>query len=348
MRLMLDCDLIETIDRMEPSAERKLISIACPVFNEEEAVPLFYARLNEVLARLRSRYEFEVLFTNNRSTDRTLQVIREIRETDRSVQVLTLSRNFGYQASVQAAISYASGDAIIAIDVDCEDPPELIEEFLAKWEEGYDVVYGIRFDREESWLLKKTRNLFYRILRATADMDVVLYMAEFALIGSTVRDAIINNRNTYPFLRSEIGYAGFSRYGVRYKRQPRLAGRTHYSFARMLMFGIGGILTSSTVLMRLGAYSWPMVALASIVCAALDLQGKFAAGFQVAVLGLLLYISFFLMAYGLYLARIYKNGMSRPIFIVDLRQSYLNSKVPGSEARLSVANGQRGTRPEIS
>jgi glycosyltransferase involved in cell wall biosynthesis len=333
---------------MEPPAERKLISIICPVFNEEEAVPLFYARLNEVLVRLRSRYEFEVLFTNNRSTDHTLQVIRGIREADRTVQVLTLSRNFGYQASVQAGISYAGGDAIIAIDVDCEDPPELIEDFLAKWEEGFDVVYGIRFDREESWVMKKARNLFYRILRVTADMDIVLYMAEFALIGSTVRDAIINNRNTYPFLRSEIGYAGFARYGIKYKRQPRIAGRTHYNFARMLTFGIGGILTSSTVLMRLGAYSWPIVALASVICVALDLEGRLAQGFQVAVVGLLLYISFFLMAFGLYIARIYKNGMKRPIFIVDLKESCLNSSASGLEARLSVAQGQRGTRPGLS
>jgi dolichol-phosphate mannosyltransferase len=252
------------------------------------------------------------------------------------VQVLTLSRNFGYQASLQAGMSYARGQAVIAIDVDCEDPPELIEEFVRKWEEGYDVVYGVRYDREEWWPLKKTRNLFYRILRATADMDVVLYMAEFALIGSAVRDAIINNSNTYPFLRSEIGYAGFARFGVKYKRQPRIAGRTHYGLGRMLTFGIGGILTSSTVLMRLAAYSWPVVALASLICLGIDFAKQSSLGFRLAVVGLLLYISFFLMSYGLYLARIYKNGMGRPVFLVDFKESCLNSEnamaagVPGA------------------
>jgi polyisoprenyl-phosphate glycosyltransferase len=160
---------------MDWHAKRKLISLICPVFNEEEATPLFYQRLTNVLAPLRSRYDFEILFTNNRSTDRTLEVLREIRKTDPAVQVLTLSRNFGYQASLHAGMSYVRGDAVIAIDADCEDPPEMIKDFLEKWEEGYDVVYGIRYDRDEWWPVKKLRGLFYRILRATADMDIVLY-----------------------------------------------------------------------------------------------------------------------------------------------------------------------------
>jgi glycosyltransferase involved in cell wall biosynthesis len=309
---------------MQSSLPRKLISILCPVFNEEQTVPLFYARLLEILSPLRSQYDFEILFTNNRSTDRTLALLRELREEDRSVQVLTLSRNFGYQASVQAGMSYARGEAVIVIDVDCEDPPELIPQFLAKWEEGYDIVYGIRKDRIESWPLKKTRNAFYVLLKVMADMDIILYMAEFALIGSNVRNAIISNRNTFPFLRSEIGYAGFSRYGIAYQRQSRIAGATHYSLTRMAVFGLAGILTASTFLMRLAAYAWPLVALLSIGALIWDAAMHTSVGFRLSVITLLLYISFFLMAFGLYIARIYKNGIGRPVFIIDPKCSFVD------------------------
>lgn len=131
------------------SSTRKRISILCPVYNEEETIQIFYDRLQKALASVLDRYDFEIVFLNNRSTDRSLSILRELRARDPAIQVLTMSRNFGYQPSVQAGMSYATGDGIVVIDADCEDPPELILEFLAKWEEGYDVVFGIRKDRAE-------------------------------------------------------------------------------------------------------------------------------------------------------------------------------------------------------
>jgi polyisoprenyl-phosphate glycosyltransferase len=300
-----------------------LISIICPVFNEQEAVPLFYDRLRRVRETLSDRYRFELIFTNNRSTDGTLNAILELRKSDPSVQVVTLSRNFGYQASIQCGLSNAAGRAMTVIDVDCEDPPELVSQFLAKWEEGYDIVYGIRQDRPEAWPLKKLRNGFYRILRATADMDIILYMAEFALIGANVRDSIINNHNTFPFLRSEIGYAGFSRYGIEYTRQPRIAGQTHYNLTRMSAFAIGGILSSSTFLLRAAAYLWPVLVVLNIA-----LLTVFASttAFRVLVAIDLLWVAWLVTVHGLYIARIYKNGIGRPVFIVDRRLTILNDR----------------------
>jgi len=321
---------------MASPPHRKLITIVCPVFNEEQAIPVFYERLQKTLTRLRPRYDFELLFTNNGSQDRTVPLLGEIRARDQETQILTLSRNFGYQASVQAGLSFARGDAIVVIDVDCEDPPELIEEFVSKWQEGYDVVYGIRHDREEWWPLKKCRNAFYRVLRAMADMDIVLYMAEFALIGRNVRDAVISNRNTFPFFRSEIGYAGFSRFGIKYKRQQRVAGRSHYSLPRMLTFAAAGILTSSTFLMRLAAYSWPVMAALAVGLMIWDAIEHSTRGFEWAVIALLLYVSFFMMAFGLYIARIYKNGMGRPVFIVDEKKSSLNHAVRDESLRMQA------------
>ena len=302
-------------------AGRPRISIICPVFNEAQTIPIFYDRISAVLQPLRDRYDFELLFLNNRSSDGTLEVLKDLRRRDASVQIITLSRNFGYQASVQAGMSYASGDGIIVIDVDCEDPPELIPAFLAKWQEGYDVVCGIRMERAERWVVKKLRNVFYHLLRLTADMDIVLYMAEFALISAVVRDAILNNKNTFPFLRAEIGYAGFSRYEFAYNRQARVAGRTHYNFLRMLSFAAAGLLTSSTFLMRLAAYLLPVV----IALNALLVVSDHPLAFRALVASDLSYIALLITIQGVYLARVYKNAMGRPIFIVDPRHTYLDS-----------------------
>lgn len=308
------------------SSPRKAVSIICPVFNEEKCVPLFYERMRRVIDSLSGRYDFELIFANNRSSDGTLAQLTELRRKDSEIQILTLSRNFGYQASVQAGLSHASGDAIVVIDADCEDPPELLGEFIAKWQEGYDVVYGIRKDRDENWVVKNLRNLFYRLLRFSADMDIVLYMAEFALISSVVRDAIINNQNTFPFLRAEIGYVGFSRFGVEYRRQRRAAGQTHYNFFRMVAFGAAGLLTSSTFLLRLAVYAFPLLVLFNAAALLLGF-------FQTLVAVDLLYLAFLLTTQGVYLARIYKNGMGRPLFVLDPRDTHVSPAAAARERR---------------
>ena len=192
---------------MNPN-HKPLVSIICPVYNEERAIPLFYDRLNAVWASLSAKYDFELIFTNNRSVDGTLASIQALREKDLKVQVITLSRNFGYQASVLAGISYSTGEATVVIDVDCEDPPEMLPLFIAKWEEGYDIVYGLRANRPEPRALIFMRKLFYRLLRLMADTDIVLDMAEFALVSARVRNVMCDNKNTFPFLRAEIGYSG--------------------------------------------------------------------------------------------------------------------------------------------
>ena len=139
-----------------------------------------------------------MLFTNNASTDASAEIVARIREEDPSVQLLTLSRNFGYQASLQAGLTYAAGDAIVIIDVDCEDPPEMIPEFLRRWQEGYDVVYGIRKDRPEPWMIRQLRTLFYHVLSASADMDIILFMSEFSLLTAEVRAPSFRTRPAFP------------------------------------------------------------------------------------------------------------------------------------------------------
>jgi polyisoprenyl-phosphate glycosyltransferase len=312
-------------------ADHKLISIVCPVFNEEGCIPLFYNRLQTVLSPLRDRYDFELIFTNNSSTDRTLPVIQELRQGDPSVQVLTLSRNFGYQASVTAGLRHACGQAIVVIDVDCEDPPELIPQFLAEWEQGFDVVYGKREKRPESLALQMARKLFYRLNRAIGDSDIILDMAEFSLLASHVRDAMLANRSTFPFLRTEVGYVGFRRTGIPYDRGRRIYGKSYYKFVGMARFAIGGILSSSTFLLRFAAYLGIVVLASTLLCALVTLYRIYARLIAVTMLLDIMYLIFFVDVICIYLARIYKDGVDRPVFIVDWKRSAVNGPPASSE-----------------
>ncbi|HTR81881.1 MAG TPA: glycosyltransferase family 2 protein [Bacteroidota bacterium] len=304
--------------------KKPLISIICPVHNEQESVPVFYSRLQNAIAPVKKEFDFELIFINDSSTDATLSVIKQLRKKDPATQVLSLSRNFGYQASVLAGMKFARGNGIFTIDVDCEDPPELVPEFISKWKEGYDVVYGLREGRPEAKIITSMRRLFYRSLKIMADSDIVLDMAEFALISSRVRDIIIDNQNTFPFLRAEIGYAGFSRIGIKYDRQSRVRGKSHYNIWRMTVFAGGGILTSSTFPMRIAFYFLPLFITLNILLLVLDLFNSTIGLFKVLLVFDVVYGASLLTVNGLYFARIYKNSISRPVFIIDWRNSHHN------------------------
>jgi dolichol-phosphate mannosyltransferase len=223
-----------------------------------------------------------------------------------------------------AGVSYATGDATIVIDVDCEDPPEMIPLFIKKWQAGFDIVYGQREDRPEPRILVSIRKLFYRVLRLMADTDIILDMAEFALVSSRVREVMCNNSNTFPFLRAEIGYSGFKRFGIKYDRQQRVIGKSYYNLWGMFKFAIAGILSVSTFPLRIAIYFWPFIAIGNLIFIIMGLIGGFGSAFTALVVLDLLYCITLLTTHGMYLARIYKNIISRPIFIVDWKLSYIN------------------------
>ena len=312
---------------MAPAAAppRRRITIVCPVYNEEQCVPPFYERLMGVLEPLRGQYEFDLLFTNNRSTDTTAEKVLELRQRDPSVQLLTLSRNFGYQNSVLAGIRQAAGDALIVIDVDCEDPPEMIPQFIAVWNEGYDVVYGKRERREEFFGITWMRKLFYRLNRALADSDIILDMAEFALITSEVRDAVASSGSTNLFIRAEVAHYGFRRKGIAYDRQRRILGKTHYNLYRMTEFAVAGMLSSTTAPLRVGFYLLPVVVVSNAVLLLLDILGVWSWGFKLLVSLDFIYVSTALAFISLYTARNYRNVIARPTAVVDWRLSAVNA-----------------------
>ena len=309
-----------------PTAEKPKISLVCPVYNEEDIISLYYERFQKATSCLRDRYSIEMIFVNNCSSDDTLAIARDLHSHDSSVQVISLTRNFGYQASVLCGLTFATGEAIVVNDVDCEDPPELISRFVEKWEEGNDIIYGIRKKRPEFWGLVLCRKLFYRLTRAIADHDFILDMAEFSLITRRVRDEVITIKTTFPFIRNELGYVGFRQAGISYDREKRIGGKSHYNLARMTKFAIAGILTASTFPLRLTAY----------LAAPLFLLNLFAIAFCFLSPGSLplefifLLNSLFLISsvtfLSTYMARIYKNGIQRPVFIIDWKNTILNSR----------------------
>ena len=304
---------------------KKLISIICPVYNEEEAIPLFYKKLMNAIADLKKEYNFELIFTNNCSEDSTLQKIKKIISKDKNVHVITLSRNFGYQCSLLSGLNHVMGAATIVIDVDCEDPPEMIPGFIKEWEKGYDIVYGKRDRRPEPFFIQWMRKLFYRLTKIIADYDFILDMAEFSLFTDRVRKAILQNQSTFPFIRSDIGYIGFKRYGISYGREKRIIGKSHYKFLGMVKFSVGGILSSSTFPLRLSLYFGIPLFLINLVSGIIYIYTGIVKIFLLLFLVDFCYIILILSFLSLYIARIHKNIVKRPLFIIDWENSILNN-----------------------
>jgi dolichol-phosphate mannosyltransferase len=297
------------------------LSIICPVHNEAEVVPLFYQRVAPVFAQLSSRYAIQLIFLNNASTDDTLDAIRSLMDKDAAVYVVTMSRNVGYQASLECGLRLVESDLYAFIDVDCEDPPELLTQFIDRIEAGYDISYGERVDRAEPAALKFARKLFYRILQAVADDEIILDMAEFSLFTREVRDAIVSDHTSFPFLRASIARVGFRRAAIPFKRQLRVSGESHYNLLRMTVFALAGILASSTLLLRLPIFLFPLWLIAlTAVCIGYGHSG--APTLIAAALWLTAtFCGTTLATTALYVARTYKNGLGRPNAFIDRRRS---------------------------
>jgi dolichol-phosphate mannosyltransferase len=302
---------------------RTRLTIICPVHNEEEAVPLFFGRVRRVIERIAASYQVELIFLNNASTDRTFEEIQSLRQANSGIYVVTLSSNVGYQRSLECGLQVARGDIIAFIDVDCEDPPEMIADFVRFHEQGYDIVYGERVDRDEARAVKLIRKLFYHIVRRVADEDIILYMAEFCLITSEVRDAVLADHNSFPFIRSSIARVGFNRIGIPYKRGKRIAGQTHYNLVGMAIFAAASVLSSSTLALRVPVYSLPVWLLVTGFLGALQIiTGNYWLLLGNALLAAT-YLGGTLSFLSLYVARIYKNGLGRPNYTIYRRYTHL-------------------------
>lgn len=222
----------------------------------------------------------------------------------------------------------ARGDASVNIDVDCEDPPEMIPRFIEKWLAGADVVYGIRDKREEFILMHWARKMFYRVIRGVGDHDIVLDMAEFLLVDKRIRPLVLSTRSTFPWVRGQVGYVGFRREGIPYRRERRLIGKTHYNLISAFRFGLGGILSSSTMALRVlgqaGVIVFVVDTMAALYFALQADTWTVNRMARIAIPLLLLHGGWVVLALGtiaLYVARIYKDSIALPLYIVDERAS---------------------------
>ena len=277
---------------------------------------------------LQDRYQIELIFVNNCSEDNTLSIAMKLHSQNSSVQVISLTRNFGYQASVLCGLNFATGDAIVVNDVDGEDPPELIPMFVEQWEKGYDMIYGKREKRSEFLGLTLCRKLFYRLTRAIADNDFILDMAEFSLFTRRVRDEVLRTKTSFPFIRNELAYVGFRHIGISYDREERIGGKGNYvgiaGMCRMIKFAVAGILTASTFPLRLTFYlAVPLLLSNFLVLFVYFLTPEKAPLPLIYILNTMFLIAAvtFLSAY---MARVYKDGIARPIFAVDWLNTILN------------------------
>lgn len=224
----------------------KKVSVVIPMYYEEEVANECYQRMKTVLTSI-SNYEYEIIFINDGSKDRTLEILEEIAKEDPNVKVLSFSRNFGHQCAVTAGIKHVSGDAIVIIDADLQDPPELIPEMLELWEQGYEVIYGKRKLREgESKFKLLTAKMFYQTLNALSDVDIPKDTGDFRLVDRKVVDVINELPEHNKFLRGLFSWVGFKQTPFEYERKERFAGETKYPLKKMLKLASDGIISFST------------------------------------------------------------------------------------------------------
>ncbi|OIQ10018.1 glycosyltransferase family 2 protein [Neomoorella thermoacetica] len=306
-------------------------TIIIPVYNEEDVIRETYRRLTLVMQSLGEPYE--LLFVNDGSEDRTAEIIEVLAETDDSVRLLNFSRNFGHQIAITAGMDYARGDAIVIIDADLQDPPELIPRMIEKWQEGYEVVYARRVQRKGETLFKKwTASLFYRTLRMMTEVDIPLDTGDFRLIDRKVCDVMHGIREKSRFIRGLISWIGFRQAAIEYIREERFAGKTKYPLKKMLRLAIDGITSFSHKPLKLATYLGLALSLPSFAYLVFSLGLKiFTAGtisggrWLITLLLLLNGVNFILLGIlGEYIGRIYDETKDRPLYILRNKQEAEN------------------------
>lgn len=299
----------------------KLLSLIVPVFNEEEVLPASYARMSAAMQAL-TGYDYEIIYVNDGSRDGTMKRLRAIAGEHKEVRVISFSRNFGHQLAVTAGMDNARGDALIIIDADLQDPPEVIAELVKAWENGADIAYGKRLKREGETVFKKlTAFCYYRLLNAMSAYPIPLDTGDFRLLDKKVADVFLKMREHNRFLRGMSGWMGFDAVPVEYVRHERQAGKTKYTLKKMLRLAFDGILGFSYKPMSLALYAGAalgvtgMLGLIALIIIAATVG---CAPWLWAVDGLVLINALTLAAIGVqgaYLNRIYDEVRDRPLYI---------------------------------
>ncbi|WP_246752776.1 glycosyltransferase family 2 protein [Sinorhizobium sp. BG8] len=304
---------------------KSLISVLVPAFNEEDNVRQVYAAVLDVFRDLPG-YDYEIIFTDNHSTDRTFELLREIARDDHRVRVIRFSRNVGYQRSLLVAYKAASGDCSVQIDCDLQDPPHLIPGMLDLWRQGNQVVYGIRRTLKDDWLTTRLRRGFYWCINALSEDELPLNAGEFRLVDRRILDELRQVDDTSPYIRGLISAMGFSQVGFEYDRQARVAGESKFPLRAMLSLAVDGILNHSLTPLRLASMASLLMGTATFLLLMGYIIGKllfgqdWPAGFATTTILILLSITLnaiFLGIVGEYVGRIFMQSKRRPTPIIE-------------------------------
>jgi len=300
------------------------VTIIAPIYNEFESLPELYRRVNETMSATGETWE--LILVDDGSRDGSTDRIRQLAGSDEHVKPVIFARNFGHQIAVTAGLDYSRGDAVVIIDADLQDPPELIPELLEKWREGFQVVYAVRAEREgESWFKLFTAKLFYRLIYRITDVDIPLDTGDFRLIDRKVVDVLNQMRERHRFLRGMASWVGYKQVGVPYKRSARYAGTTKYPLKKMIKFASDAITGFSYFPLQLATYlgfiSAGISILAIPVVIALRLAGSQAFfGQATTLIAVLLLGGVQLISLGIlgeYIGRLYDEAKGRPLYIVS-------------------------------
>jgi dolichol-phosphate mannosyltransferase len=294
----------------------KLISIITPVFNEENCINDFFNEIVKIKNNLNG-YNLELIFTNNASTDDTKNLIKGICIKHDWVKLYTFTKNVGYQNSLFCGLENAKGDYVMMLDVDLEDSPSLIFDFLEAINKGYNIAYGIRNNRQGNWFLNFLRLLWYKIFDLVSEHRSILYMSEFCMITKNIRNLIIKIKSSHIYIRNIIAYSGYTAYGVNYRRVARLKGEAKgASIIYIILFAITGLISSSTFPLRLCSY------LGIILLFVISIVGLLGLNLSILKFFLIFYICYFMIIVSAYIARIHNDLTNKEKYIINLQDSF--------------------------
>ena len=304
--------------------ERPRYSIVAPCYNEEAGLHELYKRVSEVMDS--TGEPWELVLINDGSRDRTRDIMRQMHDSDARVKIVDFARNFGHQLAATAGLDHATGEAVIIIDADLQDPPQVIPDMIQKWKEGFEVVYAVRTQRKgESWFKEFTAKAFYRLVYRITEVDIPLDTGDFRLMDRKVVNAMNQLRERHRFIRGMTSWVGFRQTGVHYVREERFAGETHYPFRKMFKFALDAITGFSYLPLQMATYLGFIIAALSALAAILVIVARLfigAAPFhgQATTLVFVLFIGgvqlITLGIIGEYLGRIYDEVKGRPLYIV--------------------------------
>jgi len=303
----------------------KKVTIIIPAYNEEASLPFLYERIEKLINSI-DNYEFEILFVNDGSKDKTIELIKEYREKDSRISYVDFARNFGKETAMIAGLDYATGDCVIFMDADLQDPPELIPEMLKYWEGGYDDVYAQRRSRKgETWLKKFTSKMYYRVLQSLTNVEIQKDTGDFRLLDKRCVNALRKMRESQRCSKSMFSWIGYKKKAIVYDRDPRIAGKTKWNYGKLINLAIDGITSFTTSPLRISTY----IAIPTFVAlfvyfiyviAKCCVEHVAIQAFQAIILLVLFFSGVQILLFGIvgeYLGRIFNETKNRPLYLVN-------------------------------